>query len=52
MTEKVRTYKPGKIHDVVVRPLTKFLDDRGWLSELFRLDELAGLMTPMMSTFP
>ena len=49
MTEKARTYKPGKIHDVVVRPLTKFLDDRGWLSELFRLDELDGLMTPVMS---
>jgi dTDP-4-dehydrorhamnose 3,5-epimerase len=49
MTEKTRTYKPGKIHDVVVRPLTKFLDDRGWLSELFRLDELDDLMTPAMS---
>ncbi|MRR06700.1 MAG: dTDP-4-dehydrorhamnose 3,5-epimerase [Deltaproteobacteria bacterium] len=49
MKEKTRTYTPGTIHDVVVRPLTKYLDDRGWLSELFRLDELDGLMTPAMA---
>lgn len=49
MTPDVVTYKPGKIHDVTVRPLTKFLDERGWLSELFRLDELEGVMTPAMA---
>lgn len=49
MTETAIRYTPGKIHDVVVRPLTKFLDDRGWLSELFRIDELEGLMVPVMS---
>jgi dTDP-4-dehydrorhamnose 3,5-epimerase len=41
-------YRKGKIHDVVVRPLSKFLDERGWLAELFRSDELdAGLMPVM-----
>lgn len=49
MTDTVMEYKPGKIHDVTIRPLTKFLDERGWLAELFRLDELDGLMTPAMS---
>lgn len=49
MTPDVVTYKPGKIHDVTVRPLTKFLDERGWLSELFRLDELEGVMKPAMA---
>jgi len=28
-------------NDVVVRPLRKFNDSRGWLSELFRHEELA-----------
>lgn len=49
MTELATRFKPGKIHDVVVRPLTKFLDDRGWLAELFRHDELKGQMLPVMS---
>ncbi|MDD2321075.1 MAG: dTDP-4-dehydrorhamnose 3,5-epimerase family protein [Geobacteraceae bacterium] len=49
MTETAIIFKPGKIHDVVVRPLTKFLDERGWLAELFRHDELDGLMKPVMS---
>jgi len=43
------TFKNGRIHDVVVRPLAKFLDERGWLSELFRLDELDGMMKPAMA---
>jgi dTDP-4-dehydrorhamnose 3,5-epimerase len=49
VTEKEVMYKPGKIHDVVVKPLAKYLDERGWLAELFRLDELAGVMTPAMA---
>jgi dTDP-4-dehydrorhamnose 3,5-epimerase len=49
VTKTAVTYQSGKIHDVVVKPLTKFLDDRGWLSELFRHDELDGLMVPVMS---
>lgn len=49
MTEIATRFTPGKIHDVVVKPLTKFLDDRGWLAELFRHDELGGQMLPVMS---
>ena len=39
----------GKIQDVVVYPLKKFVDDRGWLAELFRHDELAEEFYPAMS---
>jgi len=38
----------GKIHDVVVRDLTKFLDERGWLTELFREDEVPPEFLPVM----
>lgn len=41
-------FKKGKIADVVVRPLTKYLDERGWLAELFRADEIAGELMPVM----
>jgi dTDP-4-dehydrorhamnose 3,5-epimerase len=42
-------YKRGKIHDVVVRPMTKFLDERGWLAELYRSDETAPEQMPVMA---
>ena len=42
-------FTKGKIHDVVVRPLAKYLDERGWLSELFRLDELDPRFLPAMA---
>lgn len=42
-------FKKGKIHDVVVRPLTKFIDERGWLAEQFRTDELEQEQVPVMS---
>ncbi len=42
-------YRKGKIHDVVVKPLTKFLDERGWLAELFREDELETPLLPVMA---
>lgn len=42
-------FKKGKIHDVVVRPLTKFLDERGWLAELFRSDEADPAVMPVMA---
>ncbi len=42
-------FKKGKIHDVVVRPLTKFLDERGWLAELFRSDETDAATMPAMA---
>ena len=39
----------GEIKDVVVRDLRKFDDRRGWLSELFRHDELASEFFPVMA---
>ncbi|MCC6453056.1 MAG: dTDP-4-dehydrorhamnose 3,5-epimerase family protein [Acidobacteria bacterium] len=37
------------IHDVVVYELKKYADDRGWLAELFRHDELDAEFYPAMS---
>ncbi len=42
-------YSDGIIHDVVIRDLKKFRDDRGWLIELFRTDELDAEYFPVMS---
>lgn len=42
-------YTKGAIHDVVVKPLRKFLDERGWLAELFRCDELDADLMPVMA---
>lgn len=39
----------GDIHDVVVYKLKKFTDDRGWLAELFRHDDLDAEFYPVMS---
>jgi dTDP-4-dehydrorhamnose 3,5-epimerase len=39
----------GKIEGVVVKPLKKFVDERGWLAELFRHDELDAEFFPAMS---
>jgi dTDP-4-dehydrorhamnose 3,5-epimerase len=41
-------FKNGTIQDVVVRNLAKFIDDRGWLSELYREDELEKEYHPVM----
>ncbi len=52
MTEQTKTtieFKMGDIQDVVVYQLKKFFDDRGWLAELFRHDELAEEFYPVMS---
>src|SRR5437016_6810203 len=43
------TFQVGEINDVVVRPLRRFNDSRGWLSELFRHDELAQEFFPEMA---
>lgn len=37
------------IADVVVYPLKKYHDDRGWLAELFRHDDVAEEFWPVMS---
>jgi dTDP-4-dehydrorhamnose 3,5-epimerase len=48
MTAKM-TYQKGRIHDVVAQPLKKFLDERGWLAELYRSDELDPALMPAMA---
>jgi len=42
-------YTKGRIHDVVIKPLAKFLDERGWLAEMFRSDELPERFRPEMA---
>jgi dTDP-4-dehydrorhamnose 3,5-epimerase len=42
-------FKQADINDVVVYPLKKFTDDRGWLAELFRHDELDQEFYPAMA---
>lgn len=39
----------GAIKDVVVYPIKKFVDERGWLAELFRHDEIGGEFYPAMA---
>ena len=46
---KTELFKKGKIADVVVYPLKKFVDERGWLAELFRHDELTEEFYPTMA---
>ena len=42
-------FTEGEIEGVVVRDLRKFKDDRGWLTELFRHDELTEEFYPTMA---
>jgi dTDP-4-dehydrorhamnose 3,5-epimerase len=42
-------FQPGEIKDVAVRDLRRFNDSRGWLTELFRHDELAVEFFPAMA---
>ena len=42
-------FTKGKIKDVVVYPLKKFVDERGWLAELFRHDEIDAEFYPAMA---
>jgi dTDP-4-dehydrorhamnose 3,5-epimerase len=41
-------FKRGQIRDVVVRDVRKFVDERGWLAELFRHDEMEAEYFPAM----
>ncbi len=41
-------FKAGKIEDVIVKNLVKFIDERGWLTETFRYDELEEQYFPVM----
>lgn len=42
-------FHSGEINDVVVRKLRRLNDRRGWLTELFRHDELTGEFFPVMA---
>ncbi len=42
-------FKKGKIDGVEVRALKKYVDERGWLSELFRSDEVSAAFMPVMA---
>ena len=42
-------FSEGEIKGVVVRKLKRFPDDRGWLTELFRKDELDAEFLPAMA---
>ena len=42
-------FQPGPIEGVIWRPLKKFHDQRGWLCELFRHDDLPQEFHPVMA---
>lgn len=42
------TWKDGEIDGCVPAPFKKFSDDRGWLAEVFRHDELEPSLHPVM----
>lgn len=42
-------FHPGTIDGVIWKPLRKYHDDRGWLCELFRHDELPPEYHPVMA---
>jgi dTDP-4-dehydrorhamnose 3,5-epimerase len=46
---RITTFLDGPIDDVIVRPLKRFADQRGWLIELFRDDELDEQHLPAMA---
>ena len=48
-TAKQNIFKPGEIEDVVVYPLKIYKDERGWLAELFRHDDLKQEFYPVMA---
>ncbi len=48
-TTKKNIFTKNKIDDVIVYPIKKFVDERGWLAELFRHDELAEEFYPAMA---
>lgn len=42
-------FTPGDIDGVIIRPMKKYEDRRGWLIECFRTDELPPEMVPPMA---
>lgn len=49
MSSETQKFTKGPIEGVLVRPLRKFVDERGWLAELFRHDELDSEFHPAMT---
>jgi len=49
LEEEQVEFQKGEIDGVVIRHLSRFLDSRGWLCELFRKDELEGQAFPQMA---
>ena len=47
--QRKEIFTKGKIRDVVVYPLRKFVDERGYLAELFRHDEISEEFYPVMA---
>jgi dTDP-4-dehydrorhamnose 3,5-epimerase len=48
-TQEKVIFTEGEIRDVVAYPLKKFADERGWLAELFRHDEIDAEFYPAMA---
>ena len=49
MTAKATEFTKGQIDGVVVRPIRKYVDERGWLTEIFRHDEVDAEFHPAMA---
>lgn len=42
-------FQTGDVRDVIIRPLNRYNDSRGWLTELFRCDDLPPEFLPVMA---
>jgi len=42
-------WKDGPVQGCIITPLSKYEDDRGWLAEIFRTDELEPSLLPLMT---
>ncbi len=48
-TREPETFTEGAVDGVIVRPLARHADDRGWLTEIYRNDELSPENRPAMA---
>ena len=46
---RVTTWIEGNVHGCIVQPLVKYQDPRGWLTEIFRQDQLPEFQYPVMA---
>lgn len=49
VSNETATFVEGPIEGVIFRPLSQYKDARGWLTELYREDELAARQHPVMA---